>query len=152
MLRALILIAACAISTRASAQFCFVVAITDGDTIKVRCGESEQTTIRLAGIDAPEKKMPFGQQSKQALSDLCYQAQATITPKTTDRYGRTVADVQCRGQDAGTEQVRAGMAWVYDRYSKGYESLYPLQTAARSSKDGLWADPAPHPPWEWRHR
>ena len=55
--------------------------MTDGDTIKVRCGEGAQTTIRLAGIDAPEKKQAFGQRSKQALSDLCYQVQANITPK-----------------------------------------------------------------------
>ena len=150
MLRALILIACCSIYTGASAQSCLVVGVTDGDTIKVRCSDALMTTIRLAGIDAPEKKMPFGDRSKQALSDLCYQAQATISPKTTDRYGRTVADVECRGRDAGTEQVRAGMAWVYDRYAKGYEPLYETQDAARSAHVGLWAGAAPQPPWEWR--
>lgn len=132
---------------------CLVIAITDGDTLKVRCGEPsqyEQITIRLGGIDAPEKKMPFGQRSKQALSDLCYQVQATITPKVKDRYGRTVADVECQGKDAGTEQVRAGMAWVYDKYAKGYEALYVIQDAARAAHSGLWGDPAPQPPWEWR--
>ena len=47
---------------------CLVIAITDGDTLKVRCGSEgryEQITVRLAGIDAPEKKQPhagaFGQ-------------------------------------------------------------------------------------------
>ncbi|MDP3651068.1 MAG: thermonuclease family protein [Rhodoferax sp.] len=132
-----------------------VVAITDGDTLKVRCGEPgafEQITIRLGAIDAPEKKMPFGNRSKQTLSDLCYQVQATITPKTKDRYGRTVGDVECRGLDAGAEQIRTGMAWVYERYAKGYEALYPLQEAARSAQVGLWSDPAPVPPWEWRHQ
>lgn len=134
------------------AILCAVVAITDGDTLKARCGEGEQITIRLGGIDAPEKKQPFGQHSKQALSDLCYRQQATITPRAKDRYGRTVADVECNGMDAGAEQVRVGMAWVYGRYSKGYESLYPLQDAAKVARIGLWADPAPQPPWEWRHR
>lgn len=135
------------------ALLCLVIAITDGDTLKVRCGEPsqyEQITIRLGGIDAPEKKMPFGQRSKQALSDLCYQVQATITPKVKDRYGRTVADVECRGLDAGTEQVRAGMAWVYDKYAKGYEALYVIQDAPRVAHSGLWGDTAPQPPWEWR--
>lgn len=126
--------------------------VSDGDTIKVRCGQGEQVTIRLSGIDAPEKKQAFGQSSKEALSAFCFQVQANITPKTKDRYGRTVADVECRGKDVGAEQVRTGMAWVYDKYSKGYESLYPLQDAAKAARVGLWADPEPIPPWVWRHR
>jgi len=132
---------------------CLVVAISDGDTIKVRCGDPgqyEQITIRISAIDAPESKMPFGQRSKQSLRDLCYLQQAGIAPKSTDRYGRTVADVSCGGTDVATEQVRTGMAWVYDRYAKGYEVLYPLQAAARAVHAGLWRDPAPQPPWEWR--
>lgn len=147
---AIVFIATCAISTGASADICSVYGVTDGDTIKVRCGQAEQVTIRLAGIDAPEKKQPFGQQSKEALSDLCYLQEATITPKTKDRYGRAVADVECRGKDAGAEQVKAGMAWVYDKYAKGYEGLYPLQDVAKAARMGLWADQVPEPPWEWR--
>lgn len=152
MRNALLFIAACAISTGASADICKVFGVSDGDTIKVRCGQGEQTTIRLAGIDAPEKNQAFGQRSMQALSDLCYQVPAVITPKTKDRYGRTVADVECDGRDAGAEQVRSGMAWVYVKYARGYEALYPLQDAARAAHAGLWADPAPDPPWEWRHK
>ena len=143
---------ACALSTGARAETCTVFAVSDGDTIKVRCGAGEQITIRIAGIDAPEKKMPSGQRSKQALSNLCYMQQATITPKAKDRYGRTVGDVECQGKDAGAEQVRDGLAWVYDRYSKGYEALYPLQDTAKAARLGLWSDQTPEPPWEWRHR
>ena len=149
---ALILIAASALSTGASAQFCTVVAVADGDTVKVRCEQGEQITIRLAGIDAPEKKQAFGQRSKQALSDLCHQVPAVITPRSKDRYGRTVADVECHGMDAGAELVKAGMAWVFDRYAAGYGHLYQLQDAARAAHIGLWSDPAPQPPWEWRHQ
>ena len=46
---------------------CLVVAITDGDTIKVRCPEQPQAVVRLAEIDAPESKQPFGQRSKQEI-------------------------------------------------------------------------------------
>jgi endonuclease YncB( thermonuclease family) len=151
-INALLLVAACTLSTGANAELCTVYGVTDGDTIKVRCGEGEQITIRLGGIDAPEKKQPYGQRSKQAISDLCYLQQATITTKAKDRYGRTVGDVECRGRDAGAEQVKTGMAWVYPRYSKGYEALYPLQDAAKAAGLGLWADDTPEPPWEWRHR
>lgn len=139
-------------STSATAQSCIVFAVTDGDTIKVRCGNEEQVTIRLAGIDAPEKKQPFGQRSTQSLSDLCYQAQATITPKSKDRYGRTVADVECHGRDAGTEQVKAGLAWAFTLYLPSASPLFGLQDAAKAARMGLWADQAPVPPWDWRHK
>jgi endonuclease YncB( thermonuclease family) len=66
-----------------------------------------------------------------------------------DRNGRTLGRVWCGGIDANAEQVRRGMAWVFDRYVKD-RSLYPLQDAARSARMGLWADAAPVPPWEWR--
>lgn len=132
---------------------CLVVAITDGDTLKARCGTPgtyQQVTVRISAIDAPEKKQPFGQQSKEHLSALCYKAHATITQTATDRHGRMVADVKCGRHDAATEQVRAGMAWVYDKYAKGYEWLYPVQDAARSARVGLWTDGASVAPWEWR--
>lgn len=136
----------------AAAMVCLVVGVSDGDTLAARCDHDlsyERVTIRIAGIDAPEKAQPFGRQSKQHLSDLCYMQQATITPKTKDRYGRTVGDVECQGKDVATEQVSSGMAWVYDKYSKGYEHLYPLKIIAKGDRLGLWAQEAVAP-WEWR--
>lgn len=142
------------LATADVARKCLVVAVSDGDTLRVRCGELDQLvqiTIRISAIDAPEKKMPFGLRAKQALSELCYQSQATITPKALDRYHRTVAEVNCAGKDVGTEMVSNGFAWVYDRYAHDYEYLYPLQSTARANKLGLWSDPLPTRPWEWRH-
>lgn len=138
----------------AATLLCFVVGVADGDTIKVRCGDPgryEQRSIRLSAIDAPEKAQPFGQRSKQALSDLCFQQQATIRPISTDRYGRTVADVACRGTDVGAAQVRAGTAWVYLQYAKGYDGLFPIEQDAKRQRRGLWQDAQPIAPWEWRH-
>lgn len=136
-----------------AALLCLVVGISDGDTLTARCGEPgayEQVKVRLSAIDAPEKAQPFGQRSRQHLADLCFQVEARITPKTKDRYGRTVADVECRGQDAGTAQVKAGLAWYYVRYGKGYEQLAQVEADARARKAGLWLDAHPTPPWEWR--
>lgn len=135
--------------------FCLVVAIADGDTLTARCGEPgayEQVKVRIGGIDAPEKAQPFGQRSRQALADLCHRETATIRSTTKDRYGRTVADVQCQGQDVGRSQVAAGLAWVFDRYSDGYEDLYPLQRGAKADRRGLWANPVPVAPWDWRQQ
>lgn len=135
------------------ALLCLVIAITDGDTLKARCGEPgayQQITVRIAAIDAPEKRQPFGEASRQHLAGLCFKTWARITPKDTDRYGRTVADVECRGRDAGQEQVRAGMAWVYERYAHGYGHLQGLQVEARAAGRGLWSVPGAVEPWEWR--
>ena len=132
----------------AAAFFASVIGISDGDTLTV-LHERQPIKIRIAEIDAPEKKQPFGTRSKQSLSDLCFGKQAEVFPQKTDRYGRTIARVKCDGQDASAYQVEAGMAWVYDRYVTD-RSLYLLQDMARSGRRGLWVDAGPVPPWEWR--
>lgn len=134
---------------------CKVVGIADGDTITALCHGNEQVKVRLAEIDAPEKAQPFGAKSKQSLSGLCFGKQARISPQGRDRYGRTIGRIYCFTPgvkteiDANAEQVRRGLAWVYDRYVTDPD-LYPLQDAARAERRGLWADSAPTPPWEWR--
>lgn len=127
-----------------------VVAITDDDTLKVRCGDSPQQVVRLAEIAAPEKAQPFGDRSRRQLAELCFQKRAEIPPKACDRYGRTVARVSCEGKSANAEQVRTGMAWAYTRYLTD-ASIKKLEADARGDHRGLWADAAPTPPWEWRH-
>lgn len=140
----------CSAAWSASASMsCAVIGVTDGDTITALCAGNEQVKVRLAEIDAPEKKQPFGTRSKQALSDLCFGKQAEVVSQTKDRYGRTVARVRCDGQDASEQLVRSGMAWVFDRYVTD-RSLYPLQDEARAARRGLWVDVEPIPPWQWR--
>lgn len=130
-------------------QTCEVVGVSDGDTITAMCQDNERLKIRLAEIDAPEKAQPFGMRAKQSLSDLCFGKQVEITKQARDRYGRTVARIQCEGTDANAEQVRRGMAWVYDKYVKD-RSLYQLQDQAKTAHVGLWSDNSPTPPWAWR--
>lgn len=124
-----------------------VVAIADGDTLTVRPDGGEQLRVRVAEIDAPESRQPFGAAAKRSLSDLCFRERAEIRPQKTDRYGRTVARVTCRGQDASAHQVRTGMAWVFERYASD-RSLFRLQDEAKAAGRGLWSEPAPVPPWE----
>ena len=126
-----------------------VVGVIDGDTMDVLDARRQQYRIRLAEIDAPEKGQPFGQQSKQSLSDLCFGRDAVIEGKSRDRYGRVIGRVSCAGIDASAAQVRHGMAWVFDRYVTD-RTLYAIQEEARAARRGLWSDPAPVPPWEYR--
>ncbi len=134
---------------------CFVIGIADGDTLTARCetaspGRTANFVVRLAGIDAPEKRQPFGQRSQQHLAALCFQKRAEMHALDTDRYGRTVARVVCDRTDANAEQVRSGMAWAYRRYATD-AALSKLEKRARAQRLGLWADPAPIAPWDWRH-
>ena len=143
-------------AAQAQTRTCLVVGISDGDTLTARCGSTgsyEQVKVRLAAIDAPESRQPCGQRSKQALSSLCYMEQARISPRDVDRYGRTVADVRCRGEDAGRRQVAGGWAWVYEQYATRDDgALFKVQYTARAQHLGLWADREPQAPWEWRKK
>jgi endonuclease YncB( thermonuclease family) len=129
---------------------CVVIGVADGDTLTARC-DAKNLRIRVAEIDAPEKAQAFGNRSRQHLAALCFKKPATVRPLSIDRYGRTVARVEFDGTDASAEQVRAGMAWVFDRYMTD-RSLYALRDAARADRLGLWIDPAPLAPWEWRRQ
>ncbi len=128
-----------------------VVAIADGDTLTVLNQDSQQVKVRLAEIDAPERRQPFGTRSRQSLGELCHEKRAEVRVVDVDRYKRVVGRVSCEGVDANAAQVRRGLAWVYDRYAKD-ENLYRLQDEARSAGRGLWSDRDPVAPWEWRRR
>jgi len=125
-----------------------VVAVQDGDTLTVLAG-SKQTRVRLDSIDAPEMRQAFGERSKDSLVEMCLSQRAFVREYGKDRNGRTIGRVTCSGVDANVEQVRRGMAWVFDRYVTDY-SLYAQQDAARLSRRGLWSSTNPVAPWEWR--
>jgi micrococcal nuclease len=127
-----------------------VIGVADGDTLTV-LQDRKPVRIRLADIDAPEKHQPFGERAKQALSDLCFGKDAILDVRTTDRYGRVVARVTCAGVDANRALVEHGMAWHYLRYSTDI-GLASVQEQAKASKRGLWADPDPVPPWDYRRK
>jgi endonuclease YncB( thermonuclease family) len=131
-----------------------VVAIADGDTLTVFTGEF-QYKIRLAGIDAPEKRQPFGERSKQSLANLAFGKTVTVEYHKVDRYGRLVGKVLVNGHDVNLEQVRLGMGWHYKQYER--EQLpedrvtYAVaEVRARRERLGLWADQGAIAPWEWR--
>lgn len=126
-----------------------VIGISDGDTLTL-LHDGKPLKIRLANIDAPEKSQAFGQQSKKSLSELCWGKDAQFEPQTLDRYGRTVAVVYCGGVEVNRAQVERGMAWVYRKYAKKDSPLYLIESAARNARIGLWAEPNPLEPWEFR--
>lgn len=126
-----------------------VVGVLDGDTITVLVGR-EQRRVRLAGVDAPEKGQAFGQRSKQALSQMIFGREVTVVSTGRDRYERTLGIVQLMdGSSVNERLVENGWAWHYTRYSND-RRLSELETRARAARRGLWADPSPVAPWDFR--
>lgn len=125
-----------------------VIGVSDGDTLTV-LSKGRPVKVRLANIDAPEKQQSFGARSKQSLSELCFGRDATLDGAKRDRYGRTVAVVHCDAVNANVAQVRMGMAWVYTQYNHD-AALPAIETMARLSRLGLWAERSPRAPWLFR--
>jgi endonuclease YncB( thermonuclease family) len=126
-----------------------VVGVSDGDTLTVLISE-RQIKVRLAEIDAPEKRQPFGERSKQSLSELVFGKWVKVSQQDLDRYGRVVGRVHTGGLDVNAEQIKRGMAWIYRQYNRD-RSLLAVEQEAKSAKRGLWTDPNPIAPWEYRH-
>ena len=127
-----------------------VVAIADGDTLTVLSTDNQQTKVRLDSIDAPEKKQPFGTASKKTLSELVFNKQVVIDSSKIDRYGRTVGTVWVDGLLVNLEMIKTGMAWVYRMYAS-HQAYYAAEEIAKGKKIGLWSQPNPVPPWDFRH-
>ena len=127
-----------------------VISVLDGDTIEVLHNQHPER-IRLNGIDCPEKKQAYGQKAKQAASDLVFGKEVTVQPHGHDKYTRTLGDVLLPdGTNVNHELVKDGWCWWYRKYAPGDTVLEQLEADAREAKRGLWADPQPMPPWEWR--
>ena len=132
-----------------------VVGVVDGDTITVLDAEKVQHKIRLAGIDAPEKKQAFGNRSKESLSDMVFDKTVNVETEKRDRYGRQIGKVLVDGRDVNLVQVERGMAWFYRQYqreqSPNDRKLYEAaEDAAKAAKRGLWRDADPVAPWDFR--
>lgn len=125
-----------------------VTGVADGDTLYVELN-GKSTRVRLAEIDAPEKKQAYGRLSEQSLRELVAKRQVSLTWRKIDQYGRPVVHVRVAGIDVNTEQVRRGYAWVYRQYSSD-PRLASIETQAKAAGLGLWADSHPVAPWDWR--
>jgi len=132
-----------------------VVAIADGDTITLLDSANTQHRIRLEGIDAPESHQAFGEQSRLSLSEMIFGKDVSVSYQKVDQYGRLVGKISLDGKDINLEQVKAGMAWHYkfyeDEQTPEDRELYARAEAeARAARRGLWQDPNPTEPYQFR--
>jgi len=125
--------------------------VIDGDTIKVSTVDGP-LTIRLYGVDSPERKQAFGQAAQNFTETLVAGKSVNVEPIDIDRYGRTVAIVMLGTQNLQEQLLLSGYAWVYPQYCKKAfcQPWTVLQGISAGNRVGLWAGPAPVRPWEWR--
>ena len=129
--------------------------MADGDTIRVLLGGT-QVKIRLYGIDTPERRQAFGNRAKQFTSGQVFGKTVKAVPMDADRCGRTVALVQSLDDTVTLNEalVKQGYAWVYGKYCKAdfCPEWLDQERTAQASNRGLWTDPDPIPPWQYRKR
>lgn len=127
-----------------------VVHIVDGDTYDLLTANNQTIRIRLEGIDAPERGMPYYKVSKNYLGQLCMNQQIKFMQTGIDRYKRALGfSYLPNNKEIGEEMIRAGMAWHFKRYNQN-PVLSNLEKEARKARLGLWQDKNPTPPWEKR--
>jgi endonuclease YncB( thermonuclease family) len=126
------------------------VAVLDGDTFTLLTASKAQMRIRIHGIDCPEKNQPFGQVAKQFASDAIFGKEVVVDSTDTDRYGRIIGIVYYDEKKMlNVELLKAGLAWHYKKYDNNPQWAR-WENEARAARRGLWQDPKPVPPWEWR--
>jgi hypothetical protein len=88
--------------------------------------------------------------AKQAVADLAFVKDTTVQTYH-DKYGRTITDVLLPdGTNVNHALLKEGWCWWYRKYAPGDAVLEGLEKDARDARKGLWADPAPIPPWVYR--
>lgn len=125
-----------------------VISILDGDTYDMLINENQTIRVRMEGIDAPERGMPFYKVSKKYLGNLCNGQMVKLKVTKKESEGRVLAfSFLDDGRELSHEMLKAGLAWHYIKYNSDLD-LATLEMKARNDKLGLWIDNDPMPPWD----
>lgn len=124
-----------------------VISVIDGDTYDILVNGSKTLRVRMEGIDAPERGMPFYRVSKNHLSEYCFNKDVKLEITGVDDFNRILGYTYLDdGTELGREMVRSGLAWHFKRYNSD-PTLARLETEARTQKKGIWSQENPMPPW-----
>jgi endonuclease YncB( thermonuclease family) len=131
--------------------------VVDGDTVVVELPGGQEERICLGGIDAPERDQPWGEAATRELRRQVAGQTVAVRLSKRDRYERIVGVILLDGEDQILHIVDRDMAWHYKRCQNEQRvgdrrQNAAAEDAAREASRGLWSDPEPMPPWEWRSR
>jgi endonuclease YncB( thermonuclease family) len=132
--------------------FGWVTYVSDGDTLWVKPVDGRAPLkLRLRGLDAPEICQAGGIASRAALSRLVADQTVRVVVKYQDDYGRGLAQIWLGERDVAAIMVQSGHAWS----SRWHRSLGPYaaqEAQARAARAGVFAEPAPELPRDFRQR
>ncbi|PSQ92603.1 MAG: hypothetical protein BRD30_02220 [Bacteroidetes bacterium QH_2_63_10] len=129
-----------------------VTGAVDGDTFHVWRSAGDTVTVHLWGVDAPEPGQTYGAATTRAVRHYVTDKSVWVSVETVDRRGRAVARIEVRGKALSKMLLRRGLVWHSPRQAPDANSLKRLERRARTAGRGLWSQPTPTPPWEWRER
>lgn len=128
-----------------------VVRVVDGDTVILSDGNI-QFTLRIAGLDAPEKKQPYGQEAKKFLNDLIMGHPVKVQPlrRGIDPYGRSLGHLYIGPQDVGVALIQAGLSFYYrpgcvdypvnkKKYDYDPRIYVEAEIKAHKKRQGMWS-------------
>lgn len=105
--------------------------------------------LRWGWRKVSELRQQFGHESANHLRSIINGQAVTVRHHGHKSWSRIVGSVSLNGIDVGLRMVEDGFAWQDPRYSSDL-FLECLEYTARAEQLGLWSDPSPVPPWEWR--
>ncbi|WP_443862806.1 thermonuclease family protein [Fusobacterium ulcerans] len=126
-----------------------VIRVSDGDTILIQSG-SQKIRVRMYGIDAPELKQKYGEESKKYLEKRIMDKNVDIKVINQDQYGRKVGKVFYKNKDINLEMLETGNAWFYEYHAKHEKDYRKAFKNAKEQKLGLWKDKNPQNPRNFR--
>jgi endonuclease YncB( thermonuclease family) len=115
----------------------------DGDTVRLSDGES----VRLLGIDTPERGEPLYREATDVLAQLVRDREVRLefAGNRRDHYQRLLAHLWLNDTLVNEQMVRTGMArlYIWPPDTLHFGRLLAAQTAARQGREGIWSLPAP---------
>jgi len=123
--------------------------INDGDTVTLLDTAGQRVRVRLVGIDAPELDQPMGRESRAALAAKLAGGIVRVEGDARDQHGRLLGTLRLDDRDLNREMVAEGWAWAFTGFAEDSD-LIAAESAARRARRGVWADPQPLPPRQWR--
>ena len=126
-----------------------VIRVSDGDTILLQSG-SQRIKVRMYGIDAPELKQNYGEDSKNYLEKRILNKNVDVKVINEDKYGRKVGKVFYKNKDINLEMIKTGNAWFYEYHAKKEKEYRKASKSAQEQKLGLWKDKNPQNPRNFR--